>query len=105
MSVYVDDMRANYGRMVMCHMLADTHDELLAMADKIGMQLRCIQHAGTPKEHFDVSLTKRALAVHYGALEITWKEAGKIVATRRTRFSPRGGFTHAGAPTREELPA
>jgi hypothetical protein len=104
MSVYVDDMRANYGRMVMCHMLADTHDELLAMADKIGMQRRWIQHEGTYKEHFDISLTKRSMAVQHGAVEITWKEAGKIVAARRTRFSTKCGITQTGTPTREEMP-
>lgn len=83
MSVYVDDMRASFGRMIMCHMLADSHEELLAMATTIGLQLRWLQHAGTPREHFDISLTKRALAVQYGASEITWKEAGEFVATRR----------------------
>lgn len=81
--VYVDDMEAKFGRMTMCHMLADTTAELLAMADRIGVQRKWIQHAGTPQEHFDIALSKRALAVQAGAQEITWEEAGKMVAQRR----------------------
>lgn len=77
MSVYVDDMRAPFGRLVMCHMLADSTAELLAMADRIGVQRRWIQHPGTPKEHFDISLSKRALAVKAGAVEITLRETGE----------------------------
>lgn len=45
MAVYVDDMEASYGRVVICHMLADTTDELLAMADKIGVQRKWLQKA------------------------------------------------------------
>lgn len=74
MSVYVDDMRAPFGRMTMCHMFADTPAELLAMADRIGVARRWIQHAGTRREHFDICLSKRALAVKYGAQEITARE-------------------------------
>jgi len=39
-TVYVDDMRAPFGRLVMCHMIADTDGELLEMADRIGVQRR-----------------------------------------------------------------
>jgi len=63
MAVYVDDMRAPFGRMIMCHMIADTTAELLYMADRIGIARRWLQDAGTWKEHFDISLSKRALAL------------------------------------------
>jgi len=75
--VYVDGMKAAFGRMVMCHMIADTHDELLAMAARIGVQSRWIQKAGTRQEHFDICLAKRKLAVEAGALEISQMELGR----------------------------
>lgn len=71
MSVYVDDMRAQFGRMVMCHMSADTDEELHAMADRIGVARRWHQKAGTAYSHYDIALSKRALAVQHGALEVT----------------------------------
>lgn len=77
MAVYVDDMRAPYGRMLMCHMVADSTAELIAMADRIGVQRRWLQHRGTPKEHFDIALSKRALAVKAGAIEITRQQLGE----------------------------
>lgn len=89
MSTYVDDMRAPYGRMVMCHMLADSTEELLAMADRIGIARRWIQKEGTPLEHFDISLGKRALAVTHGAISISRREAGKLTLARA-----RGALTN-----------
>lgn len=78
MAVYVDDMHrrplGRLGHMKMSHMMADTTEELLAMGDAIGMQRGWLQDAGTPKEHFDVSLERRARAVALGAIEITMRE-------------------------------
>lgn len=78
MSVYVDDMRASYGRMVMCHMVADSEAELHAMAAAIGVDRRWYQG-----DHYDVCLAKRGLAVERGALEITRREASRMVALSR----------------------
>ena len=74
MTVYVDDMRARYGRMVMCHMIADSTDELMAMADRIGVARKWIQKPGTRHEHFDICLGAKAKAVAAGAIEITQRE-------------------------------
>lgn len=74
MAVYVDDMRARLGRMIMCHMIADTEDEIHQMADHIGVARRWYQG-----DHYDISLSKRALAVKHGAIEITQREAVKVL--------------------------
>lgn len=83
MSVYVDDMEAPYGQMVMCHMLADTTEELVGMAIKIGVNPKWIQKAGTYKEHFDIAKSKRKLAVEYGAIEID--RAGLVEILRKRK--------------------
>ena len=70
MSVYVDPAIWEFGRMKMCHMIADTSLELVQMADRIGVKRRWIQKAGTPEEHFDMCRSKRRLVVLYGAVEI-----------------------------------
>ena len=78
MSVYVDNMRAPYGRMIMCHMVADTDEELHDMARAIGVNTRWHQKAGTRHSHYDISLSKRKLAVQYGAKEITRRELAML---------------------------
>jgi hypothetical protein len=88
MAVYVDDMRAKYGRMVMCHMLADSDEELHAMADKIGVARRWWQSPQkTSGSHYDIALSKRAVAVAAGAVEITWRQAGSMNTRRRVTGS------------------
>lgn len=82
MTVYVDDMRARFGRMIMCHMIADTSDELHTMARSISVRRKWCQHEGTPREHYDICLAKRAMAVKCGAVEIAWKETGRMIQER-----------------------
>lgn len=81
MPVYVDNMRAAYGRMKMCHMVADSMDELLGMADKIGMQRKWFQPLSSP--HFDVCLARRASAVAHGAIQVD--RHGLVAAIKRHR--------------------
>jgi hypothetical protein len=88
MTVYVDDMKANFGRMKMCHMVADTREELLAMADTIGVQRKWLQYPGTWKEHFDIALTKRAKAVQAGAVEIEAQQLVSMLRRKQITGSP-----------------
>lgn len=70
MSVYVDRAKNAFGRLVMCHMIADTPEELHAMADRIGVARRWFQ--APPKAsfwHYDIAQSKRALAIASGAIE------------------------------------
>jgi hypothetical protein len=76
--VYVDNMRAPFRRMIMCHMIADTSEELHAMADAIGVARRWYQG-----DHYDICLAKRAIAVAKGAKEISQRELGMMVVARR----------------------
>ena len=85
--IYIDNFYetggGNFGRMKMSHMIADTTEELLDMATKIGMNLKWIQHPGTPSEHFDVCISKRKLAIKHGAKEINYRELATIIDKRR----------------------
>lgn len=79
--VYVDDMRARYGRLVMCHMMADTDEELCDMADKIGVAQKW--HQG---DHFDICKSKRQLAVALGAKEVSQRDMVKIRQRIRSNY-------------------
>lgn len=80
MSVFVDDARLPYGRMLMCHMTADTIDELHAMADRIGIERKWFQDKSIP--HYDICQSKRKLAVELGAIEETSRQS--VERIRRT---------------------
>jgi len=81
-TVYVDNMRRRVGRLIMCHMIADTQAELHEMADRIGVARRW--HEG---DHYDIALCSRALAVSYGAKEITQRDCS-LMTIKRRKASP-----------------
>ena len=85
MTVYVDNSFIRYRSMIMCHLMADTTAELLAMVDRIGVDRRWIQKIGTTREHFDISLAKRAKAIHCGAIEITARAMVRMIWIREGR--------------------
>ena len=83
MTVYVDDMRAKFGRLILCHMIADTDDELHAMADRIGVARKWHQAPPKHDSHYDIALSKRDLAIAAGAAPITLRQCGCMTFRRR----------------------
>lgn len=76
MTVYVDDVEHSFGNMLMCHMWADSLEELFAMADQIGVARKWLQghptlSIGKAKNasflHFDVAKSKKKRAIKAGA--------------------------------------
>lgn len=82
MTVYVDNMRARFGRMIMCHMIADNEDELHAMAQRIGVARRWYQG-----DHYDICMAKREMAVRLGAVEVTLRALAAMNLRRRVTGS------------------
>lgn len=77
MSVYVDDVEIPFRQMLMSHLWADTFEELLEMADKIGLARYWIQghptlSRGKAKNaswlHFDVAKATKRRAIAAGAI-------------------------------------
>lgn len=92
MSVYVDTAKNTYGHMKMCHMLADTPEELHAMASAIGVARKWFQEP--PKAsfwHYDICQSKRSLAMRQGAVECD--RLAFVTALRRIRASGVFGST------------
>lgn len=103
MSVYIDDMEAPFGRMKMCHMLADTSDELHAMADAIGVARRWCQHPGTAREHYDVALSMKRKAIKLGAIAVTWRQMGTFSLARRRAWPTPVRFADVDVDAEPEL--
>src|SRR5262245_36072401 len=78
MAVYVDTMRAPFRGSVMCHMIADTEGELHAMSAAIRVPRRSYQ-----RDHYDVPLDRKLLALERGAREIGMRELAAMVYLAR----------------------
>ena len=65
-------------------MIADTDQELHAMAASIGVARRWHQAPPKHPSHYDVCLSKRALAAKAGAVEITLRQCAAMCARRRS---------------------
>lgn len=106
MAVYVDDMqsRARVGRLdaVWSHLQADTTAELHAFAARLGLRRGWVQHADKPTEHYDLTDSKRQLALRLGAVPITYMGADSMDLLRRktAAFKATGNadLTAPGAP-------
>jgi len=71
--VYVDslfDTKGNWKYKEACHLTADTESELIAFALKIGLRKEWLQSEKPNHIHFDLSASRRAVAVKMGAVEI-----------------------------------
>ncbi len=81
MSVYVGPSIYPYGRMIMCHMVSDSIEELHEMADKIGVNRKWFQQKNLP--HYDISKSKRKLALENGAIEVDERTIVKVIIKHR----------------------
>lgn len=88
MTVYVDNMRraATVGRTTArwSHLTADTREELLAFAQRIGLRPEWRQAWDTRRYHFDVTDTRRQAAIAAGAVQVTYPHGmAELLAARR----------------------
>jgi hypothetical protein len=93
MACYVDTVRdypgagLRYSRF--CHLLADTREELHAMADALGVPRRYFQDHPW-RWHHDLPEPLRAQAVALGAREVTLHEVGELLRRRRAELAASG---------------
>ena len=93
MTVYVDDMMrpAKLGRFPAkwSHLFADDSQELAGFAARLNLNPAWIQHKGTHREHYDVTLSVRAKAIELGAVEITYpRGTAELMQRKRAEGDP-----------------
>lgn len=89
MSVYVDNAMIPFGRMKMCHMVANSLEELHGMAEKLGLRRWFQEEASFP--HYDICLSKRAHAIALGAKPITRQQLVELIRRARKENKDANG--------------
>lgn len=84
MTVYVDNMKAPHPGIPKCYMIADTEEELEAMAVAIGAKVAWWQDKGTKRSRFEISKGKRAKALNNGAVKISDRQLSCMAFLRDT---------------------
>jgi len=89
MAVYVDRLR-NWGWKYgpSCHLYADTNEELHAFAARLGLKRKWFQTSPSGP-HYDLTASKRQLAVIYGVTEHTDREMVEHMRAWRERAMAR----------------
>ncbi len=87
MPVYVDEPIFERWGCRWCHLTADTSEELHALAAELGLEPSRLQTKPERPwaDHYDITEEKRREAVARGAVEITLREAGRQLASKRRR--------------------
>ena len=86
MSLYVDHVRIPYRGMLMNHMLSDTTAELQKAERALGIPAGSIQYQDTPKEHLDISESKRNQAIReMAAIEVSSKTLVRMIQKKRAQ--------------------
>lgn len=92
MTVYVDDMlrpaRVGRIRSRWSHLMADSHEELMAFAAQLGMRPEWLQNPGSYREHFDLTSGRRETALRLGAEPITYPHGTALVLQAKRRNDP-----------------
>ena len=100
MAILIDKLRRTelkWGHNRWCHMISDltdneeAHKELLKMAFRLRMKPEWI-HNG---DHFDLTASKRILALQHGAKEVTARELSVIAYIRRSSKAHKVSFIEA----------
>ena len=94
MTVYVDDAVTLWRGQRWAHLMADTLDELHAMAARLGIPPRAFQNK-TSGAHYDVPVPLREEAIRLGAVAISRHHDRELVRSVIRNAKAQGRGEHA----------